>query len=42
MIHTAMTVLVLGALALAVVVDVAVLIGFLRRRIGEHAERSGP
>jgi hypothetical protein len=40
MIDAAMMVLVLGVVALAV--DAAVLVGFLRRRIADHAERSGP
>jgi hypothetical protein len=40
MLDVALAVIVCGAVALAV--DVVALIGFLRRRIAEHAERIGP
>jgi hypothetical protein len=42
MIDAAMMVLVLGTVAVALAVDAAALVGFLRRRIAEHAERIGP
>jgi hypothetical protein len=42
MIDALLMVLVLGVVALALTVDVAAMVGFLRRRIGEHAERIGP
>jgi hypothetical protein len=35
-------VVVLGTTATALVVDAVALIGFLRRRIAEHAKRIGP
>jgi hypothetical protein len=42
MLDAAMMVVVIGVVALALVVDVTAVIGFLRRRIAERAERLGP
>jgi hypothetical protein len=42
MIDAALMVLVPGVVAVALAIDLAALIGFLRRRIAEHAERIGP
>jgi hypothetical protein len=42
MLDAMLAVIVIGVAALALVVDVAAMVGFLRRRIAEHAERSGP
>jgi hypothetical protein len=42
MIDAALMVMVLGTVAVALAVDVVAVVGFLRRRIAEHAERSGP
>jgi hypothetical protein len=42
MMDMALAVLVLGVVALALALDVVAVIGFLRRRIREHAKRSGP
>jgi hypothetical protein len=42
MLDAVLLVFVPATVALALVVDVAALVGFLRRRIAEHAERIAP
>ena len=42
MLDAMLMVVVPGVAALALVVDAVAVVGFLRRRIAEHAEHSGP